>query len=354
MKRIQSLIQCAFQSLLAGLCKRFDAAMLRSPCFKGRAVYGPVRSRRLGYVLGINAMKCKMCSYDCIYCQAGQTACRSNCRESCIGAYELYCVVRKKLEMLAAQAIPIDCIAFMPQGEPTLDDDLAQKIRLLREFGYKIAVISNASLLGSEKLQEDLMLADYVSLKVDTVNADTWRRLNRPHSRLDFEAILDGVRRFAHRYRGTLATETMLVKGFNDSAEEIEAVGRFLESIPRSMSYFTLPHRPAVESHAVPPEPQVLSGLSELIQARISRAQTQFTSEEDVFFGAGEPEDALLAALSAQPMKAAAVDRFASLQPKAPRLVTGLLEKGLIRLVSHHQEPFYVIQPQPATKESRP
>jgi hypothetical protein len=36
-------------------------------------VFGPVRSRRLGWSLGINNVPHKTCSYACIYCQVGAT-----------------------------------------------------------------------------------------------------------------------------------------------------------------------------------------------------------------------------------------------------------------------------------------
>ena len=38
-----------------------------------RYVYGPVQSRRLGRSLGVDLVPFKTCTYDCIYCQLGQT-----------------------------------------------------------------------------------------------------------------------------------------------------------------------------------------------------------------------------------------------------------------------------------------
>ncbi|MFA5315426.1 MAG: radical SAM protein, partial [Candidatus Omnitrophota bacterium] len=31
-------------------------------------VYGPVRSRRLGFSLGVSTVPYKVCSFDCVYC----------------------------------------------------------------------------------------------------------------------------------------------------------------------------------------------------------------------------------------------------------------------------------------------
>ncbi|MBN2242402.1 MAG: hypothetical protein JW793_06905 [Acidobacteria bacterium] len=36
-------------------------------------VFGPVPSRRLGRSLGVDLLPYKICSFDCIYCQLGET-----------------------------------------------------------------------------------------------------------------------------------------------------------------------------------------------------------------------------------------------------------------------------------------
>ena len=124
-----------------------------------------------------------MCTYDCVYCQFGHTPCRTTCRESCLGTYELHCVVRKKLELLKLQNVPIDYVTFIPNGEPTLDDALAKNILLLREFGIKIAIFTNSSLLWNDRIQEDLNFADYVSVKLI--------HSTRKHGRLSIGLIQD-------------------------------------------------------------------------------------------------------------------------------------------------------------------
>ena len=343
MKNIIYRIRCAIHDLGENICKRLDVAMLKSPCFKGKAVFGPVRSSRIGYSLCINTMKCKMCSYDCVYCQVGQTACRSTCRDSCISAYELFCVVRKKLELLSIQKIPVDYIVFAPQGEPTLDDNLAKKMVLLREFGLKIAVITNASLLYNDKVLEDLLFADYVSLKIDTVNENTWKILNRPHPRLNFQSILDGIQRFSNKYRGILTTETMLVKNINDNIQEIEELSVFLKTIQRKESFFLIPSRPPIESDAIPPDDQVLAQLSEVITKTIPCSSILFTASEDEFYGAGELEDELMATLSAQPMRKESVQKFVSSKGGDQDILEKLINKKLISIIPFNGMEFFTI-----------
>ena len=110
-------------------------------------------------------------------------------------------------------------------------------------MGIKIAVITNASLTWREDVREDLMGADWVSLKVDSVREEVWRRINRPHRTLQLASILDGMLEFAKVYRGELATETMRVEGVNDSDDHLREVADFLARLRPARAYLSGPHK---------------------------------------------------------------------------------------------------------------
>ena len=78
--------------------------------------------------------------------------------------------VADKMEQSAQLGELIDYLTFVPDGEPTLDVNLGREIDLLRPLGIKIAVITNASLLWREDVAEDLNKADWISLKIDSVD----------------------------------------------------------------------------------------------------------------------------------------------------------------------------------------
>jgi len=61
----------------------------------------------------------------------------------------------------------------------------------LKSSGIRIAVITNASLLWDKNLREELKDADRVSLKIDSLNAKTWRKIDRPHRSLELNALLE-------------------------------------------------------------------------------------------------------------------------------------------------------------------
>ena len=205
-------------------------------------VFGPVPSRRLGKSLGVNNIPPKHCSYSCVYCQIGRTDKLTVSRRKFFDPLAIFKEVEKKIKKVGK----VDYISFVPDGEPTLDINLGVEIDMLKSFG-KVAVITNASLLFREDVRCDLSKADLVSLKVDAVEENTWRKINRPHSSLDIEKILDGMLKFAEDYDGTLLTETMLIDGYT-TLENIEKVAEFLGILKPHKAYLAIPTRPPAEN----------------------------------------------------------------------------------------------------------
>jgi len=330
-----------FKKKTETICDDLEKGILSNPSCKRNIVFGPVPSRRLGYSLGINNIKPKTCTYDCIYCQAGPTTCRSTCREICLNPYELFCLVKRKIELSAEQGIRIDYISFVPNGEPTLDLALSKEIKLLREFGYKIAVLTNSSLLWNDNVKENLLFADYVSVKLDTVNEATWNTINRPQRRLRFETILNGIADFSKSYRGVLTTETMLVKNINDTLDEVGAIGEYLSGLKRRKSYFAIPVRPPAERYAVAPDPYTLSEISSFVRNTIADSEMLSFPEANDFEGTGSIEEELLGILSVHPMNEEEMESFIRRKGGTAGTLRSLVGKNIIRAVNFEGKTFY-------------
>ena len=144
-------------------------------------VFGPIPSRRLGRSLGINNIPPKVCSYSCIYCQIGATDSMSIKRNEYFSPKDILIEVSEKVKQLQSTGERIDYLTFVPDGEPTLDINLGKTIDLLKPLGIKIAVITNSSLLWDEEVQKDLFKADWVSVKIDTVDEKIWHKIDRPN-----------------------------------------------------------------------------------------------------------------------------------------------------------------------------
>jgi wyosine [tRNA(Phe)-imidazoG37] synthetase (radical SAM superfamily) len=171
-------------------------------------LFGPVPSRRLGHSLGINNIPPKSCTYSCVYCQVGPTPGTEMIPRPFYEPARSVQDVQQHLALLRARGEQVDYLSFVPDGEPTLDAKPGETIDRLRPLGIPIAVISNGSLLSRKDVGEQVAKANWVSIKVDTIDQDLWRRINRPHPTLNHEEILEVILAFASRYKGTLATET--------------------------------------------------------------------------------------------------------------------------------------------------
>lgn len=215
--------------------------------------FGPVPSRRLGKSLGINnIIRPKVCSYSCLYCQVGQTRNTTLTRQSFFTPEQIFREVESHLGKLSPGDRP-DYLTFVSNGEPTLDINLGRSIDMLRGLDIPIAVITNSSMLSFPEVRSELSGADWVSLKVDSADAGTWQKVNRPAEGLAFDTLLEGVMLFAGEFKGKLRTETMLCKGINDSRENLRGVAAIITAMKAGKAYISIPIRPPAEKDVTAP-----------------------------------------------------------------------------------------------------
>lgn len=252
---------------------RLERRIISDSLKKGDIIVGVEHSVRLGTSLRLNNIRCTTCTYNCIYCENGGPEVISTSRRECLSPYELFIVVQDKLDSLKADGITIDYISFNPTSEPTIDIALWREIGLLRDLGIPIAVFTNASLMWNPLVQDSLHCADYISVKIDSVNDETWRKIDRPHTCLSLDQILSSIIQFSTTYAGILTTETMFVKGVNDTLGELEATGKFLKSLKRSHSYFMTPEQSTNPTHAESPDPVFMELAADYIAHNISSSE---------------------------------------------------------------------------------
>lgn len=328
------------RSGLESLCNKIEKKILSNRDLSCKMIFGPVRSRRLGLIIGINNISSKACSYNCVYCPNKNKSCCSICTGNCLSPYELFVAVKKKLSEIELSQNKINYIVFAGSGDPTMDTELPKEIMLMREFGYKIAVFTNASMLWNENIQQNLMFADYVSLKIDSVYEDTWEKINRPHERLSLEHILNGIRQFSKIFRGTLVTETNLIKNINDNEIEINGISDFVNSIKIDTAYFTTPIYPPAETYAGSPDKETILYLSDIIRKRIINSVLLCCPEKHEFYSTGDFENELIGLLEIHPVNKEAVTTFARENGKIDNL-QGLILNKIIDEIVFGEKKYY-------------
>lgn len=304
-------------------------------------IFGPVPSRRLGKSIGINNIPHKVCSYSCAYCQVGKAD------KMQVERREFYLpdiIVRKleyKLNVLAKSDLP-DYITIVPDGEPTLDIHLGELIVKLKSSGFPVAIITNSSLIDRRDVQAELMLADYVSIKVDTVNQASWRKVNKPHKDLNHDTILQGIREFSKNFKGTLVTESMLLKDVNDSEEELEALASFLHDIGPEIAYIAIPTRPPAFEGTFPADETAVTLAYEIFNRHNVPAELLTGYEGTAFASSGNFEEDILSITAVHPMRKDAVLQLLAKSNTPVDSLNQLVNNNLIKIVSFNNQEYYL------------
>ena len=303
--------------------------------------FGPIPSRRLGFSLGINNIPVKHCSYACTYCQVGPTRPLEIKRSSFYPIEEIVAAVQQKVTEAAHKGQTIDYLSFVPDGEPTLDLQLAEEIKALRQFNIPIAVICNATLINDPEVIDTLCLADWVSLKVDSVIEDTWRKINRPHGKLRLNEILEGILAFKEIFPNTLVTETMLLKDINDDDRHLHAAVNYIAKVEPATAYLSIPIRPPSEARIEIPTPERLKAAYTLFLAKLPTTKALFDLEEPAFVSTGDLRNDILSITAVHPMREAPLRKMIAEAEGNWTVIEKLVSEGLLQEIIYNGERFF-------------
>ena len=304
--------------------------------------FGPVPSRRLGRSLGINNIPPKVCTYSCVYCQVGRTDTMKVERCPFYEPEDIVKSVRKQVEKAIKKGEPIDYLTFVSDGEPTLDVNLGYEIDLLKSLGIKIGIITNASLIFREDVRADLMKADWVSLKFDSISKTSWRKINRPHRELELGLILEGMLDFSKIFRGELVTETMLIQGIGLDADILKEMADFLDRLNPAKAYLAIPTRPPAESWVRPPEPKDINVAFQVFHEKLDQVEYLIGYEGNAFAFTGNVEEDLLSITSVHPMRESAVREFLKKAGTDGSVVHQLIAQGKLVEADYEGQKFYL------------
>ncbi len=305
-------------------------------------VFGPVPSRRLGRSLGVNNIPPKICTYSCVYCQLGNTINMQAKREVFFPEEEVFKEIEEKLTLLKEKNEKIDYITFVPDGESTLDLNLKQEIEFLKGFNIKVALITNSSLLFDKDVQDALSLLDWVSVKIDAVTEDVWKKVDRPHKSLELKTILDGIGALRERFSGIFTTETMLVKGVNDTKEEQEKVASFIEGLKPDKAYISIPTRPPAEKWVLPPDEGTINEIFQIFISHNIPTEYLIGYEGSEFSYTGDAKEDILSITSVHPMREEGVEEFLQKAGKDWNFIEGLIREGLLIRLTFEGKNFYM------------
>ncbi len=239
-------------------------------------IFGPIRSRRLGLSLGINLLPidCKLCSFDCIYCECGWTLGgqkpRFNDKKAVLAMLE------GVLGDMVEAGTPPDVLTFAGNGEPTMHPDfeeIVDGVIALRDRlspATKVSVLTNATMLHRESVRRALMRVENPILKLDSAFDSTVQLIDKPLGNYSVESVVENMKLF----EGNCIVQTMFLRGEyegrtvdNTTTEEVEAwLAKVAEIAPRSVMVYTIDRdTPAPNLVKVPVEE--LKAIAERVRA---------------------------------------------------------------------------------------
>lgn len=182
-------------------------------------IFGPVKSRRLGISLGINLLPedGKVCTFDCLYCECGFNA-TNKARKPLPTREEVATALEAQLLKMQDEGIAPDVLTFAGNGEPTVHPQFAEVIddtlRLRDKYfpNAKVSVLTNATLITRPAVFEALKRVDNNILKLDTVNEDYIRFVDRPNMAYKLADVIEKLKEFGHN----AIIQTMFMKGMVD------------------------------------------------------------------------------------------------------------------------------------------
>ena len=242
-------------------------------------IFGPIHSRRLGVSLGVNLSPAdgKICSFDCIYCEAGYNS-QGPGKAGLPSREEVKRLLEDKLREMSEAGDPLDVITFSGNGEPTLHPQFAGVIEdtlELRDRYYpkaQVSVLTNSTRIFDPAVAEALKQVDNNILKLDSAIEPTMRAIDVPNSpEFTTDRLIESLRQF----EGTGIIQTMLLRGEhngkkidNTTPEEIEAlIAAYRRIRPREVMLYSLDRSTPEERLQRVPKEEL-----EVIAARVREA----------------------------------------------------------------------------------
>ena len=240
-------------------------------------LFGPVPSRRLGMSLGVDLVPHKICSFNCIYCEVGATTDLTVTRKEYVDIKQ----VKNELDDFLSKDPELDYITFSGSGEPTLNNKLGDIVDYIKEAypKYKLALLTNSSLLHDPNLRREIMTMDVILPSLDAVTENAFLKVNRPNPDLNVDSIIEGLERLRAEFAGLIWLEILFVKGYNDNERELDKMKEVLKAINPDQIQLNTVDRPGTESWAQPISTTKLKKIKDFLSPLPAKVVAKSTAQ---------------------------------------------------------------------------
>lgn len=310
---------------------------------KTKYVFGPIPSRRLGMSLGIDLVPFKICNYDCIFCEVGKTKKTVIARKEYV---KKETILNELNEFLNNYNGRIDHITLTGLGETTLNSRLGEIIdEIKNKYTIPVAVLTHSGNIYDPQVRKELLNADVICPSLDAATQETFEKVNRPHNSIKIEKVIEGLINLRKEFKHKILLEVLLVKGINDSEEELNKIGEVCKLINPDVVQINTVDRPGAYPEAIPLSSEELHKAKEIILKYFPRVEVlsrHYQNPEPIKKNVEELTEDIIEILKRRPLTildivvSEGVDYFT-----AKQAIVSLLEKGKVQEVLLNQTKFY-------------
>jgi len=303
-----------------------------------RYLFGPVPSRRFGRSLGIDLTPHKTCSLDCVFCQLGRTAHKTLERK----AYVCTADVIAEIDHWLQTDGDADYLTLSGSGEPTLHAEFGRVLAFLRNQPIPSALLTNGTRLNLPEVREAAALADVVKVSLSAWDQKSFEWVNRPHARLAFGSLIDGLKAFRRTFKGQLWLEVFLLSGINAMTKDVEKIADLSRELRPDRVHLNTVVRPPAEDFAAAVPLAQLEALCDLFDPP-ARIAAGYSSPPSKMIKANETT--ILAMIRRRPCTIRHIEAAFGLHINEVSKYLGMLmKKDRIQADRKNQEVYYAVK----------
>ena len=226
-------------------------------------LFGPVPSRRFGRSLGVDLSCFKTCSLDCVFCQLGRTTEKTVERKEYVPIEE----VLSELDNWLKTDGKADYITLSGSGEPTLHSRFGEVLSFVgKNSAIPSVLLTNGTMLHLPEVRDAASLADIVKISLSAWDQASYEWVNRPHTQLRFDQLIEGQKAFRAQVKGELWMEVFLVGGINSFSGDVSKIACLAKEIGPGRIQLNTAIRPPAEDFVTPLSKERMEALSLMFQ----------------------------------------------------------------------------------------
>jgi wyosine [tRNA(Phe)-imidazoG37] synthetase (radical SAM superfamily) len=190
-------------------------------------------------------------------------------------------------------------------------------------------------------LREDLMEADLVIPSLDAVTPEIFNRVNQPHHSLSVDRVIRGLEKFIRDFNGLVWLEILLVRGVNDSSEELQKISNAVKNWEVDKIQINTVERPAPDGNVEAVSRETLDLAVKLFGSRAETIEMFLRNNNGI--SADDKQKAIVELIKRRPCSVNQLCQSLDMDMiVVSKYISILLDQQAIRKITHNNEQYFM------------